>query len=328
LAYLVKYNSYKKKEQVVSVYTRININELSTVVTRLKLDKIKSLEGISAGVVNTNYKLTTDSQQYVLTLVEDPEEADALPFIAGLLTHLAKKGIPCPHPVADQKGKAYFTIKDRPSLLAGFLTGSSPIEPSPAHCYEIGKILATIHVAGADFPQARQNPMGASKWAKLQNKIGPLLLEKDPTTMGILLDELQWLEYNFQNLQLPRGLCHGDLFPDNSLFVGEKLTGVIDFFFACDDMYIYDLAVARNAWCFDVNGESISGYWEKLLLGYEEIRTLTDIEKKHLTTTARAAALRFSLTRLHDNFFPRSGETVTRKDPQPFLERLKYFRQL
>ncbi|MBF0445944.1 MAG: homoserine kinase [Magnetococcales bacterium] len=312
----------------MSVYTRLNINELSPVVTRLKLDPIKSLEGISAGVVNTNYKLTTDSQKYVLTLVEDPQEAVALPFIAGLLTHLAKKGIPCPHPVADTKGKAYFSIKNRPSLLAGFLNGSSPTEPTKTHCYEIGKILATIHIAGADFPQVRQNPMGAEKWAELLNKIGPMLQTKDSTTMEILLNELQWLEDNFQNPELPKGVCHGDLFPDNSLFVEEKLTGVIDFFFACNDLYIYDLAVARNAWCFDVKGKPIPGYWEKLLDGYEKIRPLTKKEKKHLTTTARAAALRFSLTRLHDNFFPRSGETVTKKDPQPFLERLKYFRQL
>ncbi|MBF0193236.1 MAG: homoserine kinase [Magnetococcales bacterium] len=312
----------------MSVYTHLNINELSTVVTRLKLDPIKSLEGISAGVVNTNYKLTTETQQYVLTLVEDPHEGDALPFIADLLTHLAKKGIPCPHPVTDQQGKAYFIIKDRPSLLAGFLTGSSPILQSSNHCFEIGKILAKIHLAGADFPQSRKNSMGPSRWLKLLNKIGPLLQKKDPTTLELLLNELKWLDNNYQNLELPSGLCHGDLFPDNSLFLEEKITGVIDFFFACHDLYIYDIAVIRNAWCFDVNGKSIPGYWKKLLSGYTEVRALTENEKKHLTTASRAAALRFSLTRLHDNYFPRSGETVTKKDPQPFIERLKYFRQL
>ncbi|MBF0382710.1 MAG: homoserine kinase [Magnetococcales bacterium] len=312
----------------MSVYTPLNINDLGAIVTRLKLDHVKSLEGISAGVVNTNYKLTTDSQKYVLTLVEDPQEADALPFIAGLLTHLAKKGIPCPHPVADKTDKAYFTLKERPSLLAGFLTGESPAEPDAAHCYEIGKILATIHLAGADFPQTRKNPMGFERWKQLLNKISPLLLKKNPDTMDMMLNELEWLQKNFKNLSLPSGICHCDLFPDNSLFVDEKLKGVIDFFFAASELYIYDLAVARNAWCFNPEGKVVSGYWNKLLKGYEEIRPLSKKEKNHLTTAARAAALRFSLTRLHDNFFPRSGETVTRKDPQPFLQRLQYFRQL
>ncbi|MBF0358530.1 MAG: homoserine kinase [Magnetococcales bacterium] len=312
----------------MSVYTTLNKNELKPLADRLQLSQINSLDGISAGVVNTNYKVTTNSGQYVLTMVEDPDEADALPFIASLLTYLAKKGIPCPRPVTDEDGNNHFILKNRPTLIASFLTGSSPSQPLAGHCYEIGKMLANIHLAGGDYKPNRTNPMGRIKWATLLEKTGPILKKTAPETLELLLDEAEWLEDNYHGLELPAGLCHGDLFPDNSLFTDGRLTGVIDFFFACNELYIYDLAVARNAWCFDDTGESVPGNWQKLCEGYEKIRPLSTAEKQQLTAAARAAALRFSLSRLFDNHFPRSGETVTKKDPQLFIKRLRYFRQL
>lgn len=296
--------------------------------SRLGIGNIENLEGISDGVVNTNYRLTTSSRQYVLTLVEDPAEADALPFVAGLLSHLAQNNIPCPQPISDSAGTTHFSIKNRPALLATFLQGKSPKEPTAAQCQAIGKILATIHLASQNFTKTRPNPMGQKKWLELLAKIGPKLKKTAPKTLTMLLDESQWLQNNYHDLKLPTGICHADLFPDNSFFIGEKLTGIIDFFFACQERYIYDLAVARNAWCFNPNGHPIPTHWPQLLAGYTTIRPLLPLESQHLTTAARAAALRFTLSRLHDNFFPRPGETVTKKPPQPFITRLEYFRGL
>jgi len=213
-------------------------------------------------------------------------------------------------------------------MLASFLTGRSPQNRSQAQCYEIGKILGTIHIAGANYSHSRENPMGENMWAKLLNKISPTLQKSAPQTLELLADESQWLVDNYHRAELPWGICHADLFPDNSFFVGDRLTGVIDFFFACKERYIYDLAVARNAWCFNKNGDPINDNWQKLLAGYEAVRPLSKQESDYLTAAARAAALRFSLSRLHDNFFPRPGETVTTKDPQPFLKQLNYFRDL
>ncbi len=312
----------------MSVYTQVGINDLTELAQRLKIGAIRKLSGITDGVVNTNYRLDAESGSYVLTLVENPAEADALPFVAGLLVHLAKKGIPCPQPITDHENRSHFVIKERPAMLASFLAGRSPQEPSPAQSRAIGAILAQIHLAGADYPLTRENPMGPERWQEILEKISPALTATEQNTFTLLQREYEWLKDNYLGVELPVGVCHADLFCDNSFFIADKLTGVIDFFYACNERYIYDLAVALNAWSFDQRGLPRQAQRRELLEGYQSVRPLSPMESRHLNSAARAAALRFSLSRLHDNLFPRPGETVTRKDPRPFLEQLKYFRSV
>ncbi|MBF0454853.1 MAG: homoserine kinase [Magnetococcales bacterium] len=307
----------------MSVYTRLGINELNLLTDRFKLGKIQKMEGISEGVVNTNYRLFTARGNYVLTLVENPHEADALPFVAALLSHLADRGIPCPQPLVDDQGVPHFILKERAAILATHLSGRSPLQPTAQQCHEAGQMVASIHLAGADFPLHRPNPMGGEAWQALLQTITPQLQPKEPDTYRLLARELSWLKEHYLGMELPTGLCHADLFPDNTLFVGPRLGGVIDFFFACTEHYLYDLAVTLNGWCFDATGRPITGYWQAVLAGYESLRPLSPEESGALPAAARAAALRFCLSRLHDTLFPREGERVTQKDPQPFLQQLR-----
>ncbi|MBF0447773.1 MAG: homoserine kinase [Magnetococcales bacterium] len=306
----------------MSVYTRVSLNELTPLVRHLGLGKIKRLDGISDGVVNTNYRVMTDSGSYVLTLVENPEESDALSYVAGLLIHLTQKGIPCPQPLTNAQGCGYFSIKNRPALLATFLPGISPEEPTRSHCLAVGKMLARIHLAGADYPHRRPNPMGLEKWSRLLDKISPKLAVEEPEIQALLQQTYKRMNQHYPRSDLPSGLCHGDLFPDNSFFMEETISGVIDFFFACNETYLLDLAITLNAWCFNRNGDPIPIHWQTLLDGYQSVRPLTSLENQNLTLAAQGAALRFSLTRFHDRYFPRPGLNVTQKDPKLFVKRL------
>lgn len=309
----------------MSVYTPVTIQDLEP-YTRLRgLGQIVNLRGITAGVDNTNYQVTTEKGQYVLTLVEDKHQGEALPYVAQVLKHLAGLGIPCPLPAEDSNGDPLFHLLDHPAILVAFLPGTSPLAPTPRQCQTIGEWLGRIHLAAAHFPHQRKNPRGEQKWIEIIKKITPSLAHTQPEWLALVQSELHWLKKNFLAASLQHGLCHADLFPDNTLFQENQTTGIIDFFFACDERFIYDLAICLCAWCFPGQKTPNRQLWNELLSGYQTVRPLDAAEMSFLGAALRAAALRFALTRLHDQIFPRSGQQVTRKDPEEFIAKLRFF---
>ncbi|MBF0369273.1 MAG: homoserine kinase [Magnetococcales bacterium] len=308
----------------MSVYTRVTPEDLTHWLPRFDIGQLHRLEGISDGVVNTNYRLLTDQGKYILTLVEDPREARGLPYSTFLLSHLAKRHIPCPLPVADRKGIVLQQLKERPTLIVTLLPGRSPQTPTPRQCHTLGEMLAKLHQAGRDFPKQRPNPMGDGMLTRIFAQLQPLLEKQDPATAALLQEEMVAMTKEFAAKSLPMGVCHADLFPDNTLFEGDRLTGVIDFHYSCQERWVLDLAITLNAWCLNDQGEPdqhrLGALWE----GYRTLRPLEPQEMAALNLALRAAALRFSLTRLKDQLFPRQGDQVTRKPPKAFLNRLRF----
>lgn len=305
----------------MAVYTDISGEEFTELLTRYSIGNFRSAQGIAEGVENTNYLLLTDKNNYIATVFEKRVNADELPFFMGLKEHLAKKGIPCPRPVEDKQGNVIQDIKGRKAAIVTFLEGAWPRRITNAHCKELGKMLASMHLATQDFKLSRPNAMGQSAFkslfeldkAKADNFLPGL---KDDVTQALKRLEEEWPK------KLPTGVIHADLFPDNVFFRDEKLTGVLDFYFACNDYYAYDLAICLNAWCFEERAEFNITKAKLLIDSYQQVRPLTAEEKAAFPVLARAAALRFLLSRLHAWLNPVEGAFVKVKDPKEYL--LKY----
>lgn len=308
----------------MSVYTPVTLAEASDFLAAYPIGPPLSLTGVAEGVVNTNYRLTTAQGRYILTLMEDPRQGEELPHIVALLNHLAGRAIPCPAPVHDRRGAAIGLLHGKAALLVTHLPGSHLLNPDPQQCRQVGAMLARMHLAAADYPAPlRPNPMGLERWRILLLDLAPLL---DRPTAELLHEELAHTEAAFLPLPLAQGCCHLDLFPDNVLFDGAALTGVIDFHYAGAERLVYDLAVTLDAWCYRPDGACQEAHWHALLAGYQRHRPLPEAERAALGDALRAASLRFALTRLHAQRLPRSGPEVTRKAPQEFLDRLHWQR--
>ncbi|MBF0622762.1 MAG: homoserine kinase [Magnetococcales bacterium] len=307
----------------MSVFTTVEPEHLSALLSRYSIGTLIGLEGIADGVINTNYRLNTTKNQFVLTLVEDPGESRALPLLIHMITHLANRGIPCPCPVVDNRGKVIQQLHNRPALIVPFLPGSAPKQPSANQCHSAGKALAQMHQAGLDCHFNRDNPMGPGTWQRQIQALSAHLQQHNPDQITLFQSCLDHVRLALFDQPLPQGVCHADYFPDNTLFEGEALTGIIDFFFACREILVYDLAVALNAWCFTVDGPVKEAQFSSFLSGYQSIRPLETEEKKRLPLALEAAALRFALSRTFDSVFPRGGSTVTKKDPTEYVRRLR-----
>lgn len=311
----------------MSVYTIVERDNLVQLLKGYALGKVVALDGIQAGVVNSNYHLFTESGRWLLTLVEDPDHGRALPWIIRLLVHFHDRGIPAPVPIMDRHGDVIQRLHDRPALLVTFLDGASPERPSAFQCHEAGKWLARLHLAGRDFGEPRDNPMGLASWRWLleQNRLFlPMAVART------LADELERAAQVLkEGDKLPAGVCHADYFPDNVLFHPghHSLTGILDFHYACRDLLAYDLAIALTAWCFDRNGDLNPERYAAFLQGYQSVRLLDEGERAMLHPLMRVACLRFILTRLHASHYPRAGSAVTRKPPEEYLERLRTLRK-
>jgi homoserine kinase type II len=297
----------------MSVYTKVNAAELSAWLAELPVGTLVDLKGIAAGIENTNYFVTTTQGVFVLTIFERLS-GEALAFCLGLMAHLARHGIPCPMPIADAGGSILRHLKDKPAALVTRLPGAAVMDPQPAHCAAVGAVLAGMHTAGASFTGALPNPRGPKWWREVAPQVRPFL--DDPRAQ--LLDE----ELRFQSLyrlqDLPRGPVHADLFRDNVLFDGEAIGGVIDFYFAGVDAWLFDVAVCMNDWCVGGDGR-INGARASALLGaYHARRAFTALERGAWPVMLRAAALRFWLSRLYDFHLPRPGELVHAHDPEHF----------
>lgn len=297
----------------MSVYTSVSLEQLGVWLQDFHLGQLLELKGIASGVTNTNYFVTTERGRYVLTLFER-NSTDELPYFLDLMAHLADHGIPCPHPVANAAGHYLGELNGKPAALVSCLRGASVAAPSAEHCAAMGRVLARMHLAGQSFEQHAENARGPHWWRVTTEAVMPFLNAED---QAMLQDELAH-QSAFKSCELPRGVIHGDMFRDNVLFDGVELTGLIDFYYACDDVLAYDLAITVNDWCVNPDGSLDQARLAAMLAAYHAQRPLTAAEREAWPTLLRAAALRFWLSRLYDLHHPRVGEITHAHDPGHF----------
>jgi len=297
----------------MSVFTTVTSDQLKPWLAAYPLGELLELQGIASGITNTNYFVTTETGRYVLTLFEE-HTAEELPYFLDLMAYLAERGVPCPHPVADRNGLRLGELNDKPAALVSCLRGRDMEAPAAAHCAEVGRVLAEMHLAGSTFPVEVQNPRGA-QWRKATAaKVSAFLNAEDQS----LLSQALAIDASFVMGDLPRGVIHADLFRDNVLFDGERLGGLIDFYYACNDVLLYDIAITVNDWCVTADGTVDSNRMDALLKAYHAIRPLTAAEHEAWPAMLQIAALRFWLSRLLDKHFPHAGELTHAKDPAHF----------
>ena len=297
----------------MSVYTSVSPEQLSAWLEPHPVGRLLDLQGIAAGIENTNYFVTTTGGRFVLTLFEKlrPEE---LPFYLGLMAHLSARGIACPRPIPDQDGRLFGELCGKPATLVSRLPGRDIESPDSGHCASVGSMLARMHLAGADYPQTMPNPRGLLWWrgAALE------LTAHMPQPEAALLAEEIAYQSQARVGDLPRGAIHADLFRDNVLFEGDAIGGVIDFYFACTDALLFDLAITVNDWCIEPDGALDPLRTRALLAAYRRVRLLAPAEVQAWPTMLRAGALRFWVSRLYDLHCPRPGELTFAKDPAHF----------
>ena len=311
---------------LMAVYTRVPAESLTRFLKRYDVGRALSAKGIAEGVENSNYMVETTRGRFILTLYERRVDADDLPYFLGLTAHLAAKGQPVPAPIAARDGSVLQRLEGRPACLIEFLPGLSVNSPTPKLAFAAGKALAVLHDGAADYAPQRRNALSLSGWKQLADTLGKDLAEIDSGLPSLVAGECARLEAEWPR-DLPGGTIHADLFPDNVLVSGERVTGIIDFYFAATDLLAYDLAIAHAAWCFDDEGAYLGdALADALIAGYESIRPLSTAERDAFPLLCRGAALRFLLTRAHDWLHTPAGALVTRKDPMAFARRLLHYR--
>lgn len=308
----------------MAVYTRVEPDDLAALVARFDIGTILSCKGIAEGVENSNFLLETTAGHYILTLYEKRVQADDLPFFVDLLDHLAACHCPVPAMIRDKQGKAVHQISGRAACIIQFLPGISLTTPSPAQSEAAGAALGAMHRALDQYDGARANSMGHSIWRGIADATGDL--DKVRPGLQALVDaELDHLDAHWPQA-LPTHVIHADLFPDNVLMLGDRVTGLIDFYFAASDFRAFDVAITHAAWTFDASGDHCDrARAQALMRGYLNEIDLSDEEQAALPLLARGAALRFLLTRAHDWIHTPADALVTRKDPAPFLARLQRY---
>ncbi len=310
----------------MAVYTEVPDDDLLAFVDEYDIGRVVSCKGIAEGVENSNYLLKTDRGTYILTLYEKRVAEEDLPYFLELLEHLAGHGIPCPVPVHGRDGRVLRRLRERPAAVVTFLSGLPVRRASPAHCRQLGAWLAELHRAGLDFPRERPNALSVGAWRPLFEACPAEGVESLRRGLSVeLAGELDLLEANWPT-DLPRGVIHGDLFPDNVFFHRGRLSGMIDFYFACNDFLAYDVGVCLNAWCFEPDRSFNVTKARSLLNGYRRVRELSDAEIEALPLLARGAAVRFLLTRMYDWLNYRADAMVKLKDPLEYLQKLRFHR--
>lgn len=311
----------------MAVYTEVSDEELESFIAQYDLGETLSCKGIAEGVENSNYLLRTTRDTYILTLYEKRVDPKDLPYFLGLMEHLAAAGIRCPVPIKGRDGTALHRLCGRPAAIISFLEGLWPRRVAPHHCGSVGEAMARMHVAGEDFPMTRENDLSISGWRPLFEACRARSDEVLPGLAAALEAELTELEANWPEA-LPRGVIHADLFPDNVFFRGDELSGLIDFYFACNDLLAYDLAVCLNAWCFEPDGAFNVTKARTMLQAYRRVREIEPAELKALPLLARGSALRFLLTRLYDLLNHPEGAFVKPKDPLEYWRKLRFHQEV
>ncbi len=297
----------------MSVFTTVTEAELSAWLADYSLGRLLELQGIASGIENTNYFVTTSNGRFVLTLFEKLTAAE-LPYYLDLRAHLARHGIPCPAPVANRHNRFLGELNGKPACIVSRLAGKSELQPQPAHCAAVGAMLGQMHLAGQGFAASMENPRGAAWRRQAAHNVRRFLSADE---QALLDGEIEFHE-NYTLASLPLGVVHADLFRDNVLFDGARVGGLIDFYFACNDSLLYDVAITVNDWCVNGEGRLDSARAQALLGAYAEVRPFTPEEKHRWPAALRVAALRFWLSRLYDLHLPRDGEMVHAHNPEQF----------
>ena len=308
----------------MAVYTHVSDGEAKTLLGRFDIGALIRIDGIPQGVENTNYHLYTDQGRYILTLFEKRVDPRDLPFFIELMAHLAARGVAAPDPVRDRDGAIVHRLADRPATITTFLPGAPRMNPTAEECAALGRQIAAMHLAVADFQLQRENALGLAGWRKLAEACAAGAYRCAPGLAGLIEDELAHQEAATAP-GLPGGVVHADLFPDNVFFEGDRLSGVIDWYFACNDAFAYDLAIALNALCWRAGWRDDNA--SALMRAYAAVRPLSDGERAALPALLRGAALRFLLTRLYDWLNQVDGALVTVKDPLEYRDILLHHRQ-
>jgi len=310
----------------MAVYTEVSFEDLELALAGYDSGKPKSFKGIAEGVENSNFHLQTDRGAFILTLYEKRVREADLPYFLGLMEHLAARGTHCPVPVRRRDGSLWTTLNGRPAALLTYLDGLSLHRPDAAHCAAAAAASARLHEAGRDFAPARPNALGLDGWRKLAEATAADADTVQQDLGALIAQALAALERDWPT-GLPGGIIHADLFPDNVLFMDGRVSGLIDFYFACNDAFAYDLAVMLNAWCFESDGSYNLTKGKALIAAYARERELLPEERDALPILARGAALRFLLTRLYDWLRPDPRAMVRPKDPREFARRLRFHLQ-
>ena len=306
----------------MAVYTEVGSAALDRFLEGFLIGDVVGSAGIAEGIENTNYLLQTTSGRFILTLFEARTKRRDLPYFLALMEHLAECGIPCPVPVPDRTGETLHALCGRPATVTTFLEGAWPQNPARRHCRAAGRALAKLHLAGKSFGMHRANDLSVTAWRSMFVRLAKAADGLKPGLSDWISDEIDALENEWPS-GLPLGVIHGDLFPDNVFFAGDVLSGLIDFYFACDDFLAYDLAICLNAWCFDRRGRFDAGAANALIDGYRAGRRPERREIEALPVLARGAAIRFLLTRLDD--WRRDG--ASRKNPLDFVPVVEFHRR-
>lgn len=307
----------------MAVYTEVPDGELAAFIADYDIGVAISCKGIAEGVENSNFLLHTDRGSYILTLYEKRAKPEDLPFFIGLMEHLAAKGLNCPTPIKDRHGRSLKTLCGRPAAIISFLEGMWPRKPNERHCQLLGEALADMHLKGRDFPMRRANDLSLDGWRKLVQATAARADEVQPGLRNLIESEIAYLGDNWPR-DLETGVIHADLFPDNVFFLGDRLSGLIDFYFACTDFLAYDLSVCLNAWCFEADGSFNVTKAKLLFQGYNQHRPIPPAELQAVPILARGSALRFLLTRLYDWLNHPEGAFVKPKDPLEYARKLRF----
>jgi len=307
----------------MAVYTEVSDDDLQRFVAEYDIGQVTSCKGIAEGVENSNYLLHTGRGAFILTLYEKRVKAEDLPFFLGFMEHLARGGFACPTPLRARDGQALRQLCGRPAAIVTFLEGMWPRQIQPFHCRQLGEQMARMHLIGADFAIRRANALGPQGWRPLVEACAPRAHEVRADLAALIEDELAFLEARWPQ-GLPAGVIHADLFPDNVFFLGERCSGFIDFYFACNDLFAYDLAICLNAWCFERQSEFNATKARLMLQAYRAVRPVGRAEIEALPILARGSALRFLLTRLYDWINHPAGAFVKPKDPLEYAAKLRF----
>ena len=311
----------------MAVYTDISEDDLKSFLGQYDVGELTSYKGIAEGVENTNFLLHTTKDPLILTLYEKRVEKSDLPFFLGLKQHLFAKGLSCPLPLPRKDGELLGELSDRPAALISFLEGMWLRKPEARHCREVGKALAAMHLAGEGFELKRPNALSVEGWKVLWDKSEARADEVEKGLQQEIRTDLDFLAAHWPK-DLPAGVIHADLFQDNVFFLGDELSGLIDFYFACNDLLAYDVSICLNAWCFEKDGAYNVTKGKALLEGYQSVRPMSQAELNALPLLARGSALRFFLTRLYDWLTTPEGALVVKKDPLEYLRKLRFHRTI
>ena len=308
----------------MAVYTQISTDELNVFLSKYNIDNINEFSGIKGGTSNSNYLLTADNKKFILTIFEERTNQENLPFYFDLMNHLNAHDIKCPEVIKDKQGNFSNFIKEKHAVITSFLTGSSLEKIKPIHCSNLGLTIAKMHNASEKLNIKRENELGFDKLGIIIEKLKTYKKYIDDDKLKFIEDEFLFLSREISK-DLPSGIIHADLFPDNIFFEENNLTGIIDFYFSCNDFYAYEIAICLNAWCFEDSNNEFNPTKAKYLLGsYNQERKFSNEEVEALPLLARASALRYLLTRLLDFYSHEDSDLILKKDPNEYISKLRF----